>query len=204
MSKKKTVKVKEQMMTIKADRKTFARLMVIQKSRSVNLKDVLGYELSSVPLSLANPDGTLAKTTKVNLFHSLEALIPITSLCPSNYPVIFDGMVLLQKIPSTFKTFGEISDYLLRKILSGSANTANFVTDHHLPRSIKSMERNRRSMIGTIRVIPKRRDQPKPKQLQRFLANAENKLDFIKFLANEWSTNDNHVESSKTKLSSSQ
>ena len=100
----------------------------------MNLKDVLGYELSSVPLSLANPDGTLAKTTKVNQFHSLE---PLISVSPSNCPAIFDGMVLLQKIPSNLKTFGEISDYLLRKILSGSANSAYFVTDHYLPHSIR-------------------------------------------------------------------
>ena len=174
-------------------------LTVIQKSRCVNLKDVLSYELSSVPLSLANPDGTLAKTTKVSLFHSLEPMIPMVSVCSLNSPVIFDGMVLLQKIPPNLKTFGEISDYLLRKILSGSANTAYFVTDHYLPRSIKSMERNRRSMIGTIRVIPKRRDQPKPKQFQRFLTNADNKLDLIKFLVNEWSTNDSHVTVFKDK-----
>ena len=103
----------------------------------MNLKDVLGYELSSVPLSLANPDGTLAKTTKVNLFHSLEPLIPMISVSPSNCPAIFNGMVLLQKIPSNLKTFGEISDYLLRKILSGSANSAYFVTDHYLPHSIR-------------------------------------------------------------------
>lgn len=200
LSKKITVKVKERMMTIKADRQTFARLMVIQKSRCVHLKDVLCYELSSVPLSLANPDGSLAKTTKVNLFHSLEPLIPMISVCSPNSPVIFDGMVLLQKIPPNLKTFGEISDYLLKKILSGSANTAYFVTDHYLPHSIKTMERNRRSMVGTIRVIPKRRDQPKPKQFQRFLTNAENKLDLIKFLVSEWSTNDRHVAVFKDKI----
>ena len=34
------------------------------KSAGIDLKDVLSYELASVPLSLANLDGTLRKTPK--------------------------------------------------------------------------------------------------------------------------------------------
>ena len=70
---------------------------------------------------------------------------------PENCPQKLDGMVLLQKLPKILKTFGDISDYLLMKLLDGSTRVAFFVTDYYLEDSIKSMERDSRSAYGTIR-----------------------------------------------------
>ena len=41
---------------IKNDRKTFARLLVIQRTRENDMKELLRHELSSVSLTLSNPD----------------------------------------------------------------------------------------------------------------------------------------------------
>ena len=177
---------------IKSDRETFARLLVIQGSRGINIRDVLCYELSSVPLSLANPDKTLRKTVKSKLFQSLIPSIPTMLTYPSNTPPIFDGMVLLQKLPPTLKTFGEVSDYLLKQIVNNSSRISFFVTDHYLPNSIKSMEREHRSGIGLLRIRALRRDQAKPKQFDKYLRDSENKIDLIKFLLHDWSTNTLH------------
>jgi len=150
------VKVKGLEVAIKADRQTFARILIIQRHRSIDLKDMLCYELSSLPLSIANQDGTLSKTAKVKLIQSIESKIPTTSICPANTPAIFDGMVLLQKLPKILLTFGDISDYLLKKIQQGTSRVTYFGTDHYRSNSVKSMEREKRSSIGTLKVISKK------------------------------------------------
>ena len=97
-------------------------------------------------------------------------------------------MVLLQKLPKTLKTFNKVSDYLLKKVLSGTSKQVYIVTDQYLQNSIKSMERTKRSSIGTIRVTAQRRDQKKPKQFKQYLRSSENKTELIKFLINDWTS----------------
>ena len=66
--KKKTVtKVKGKRITLEANRKLFARLMLIGKSRDINLREMLSYCLGPVPLPLATQQGTLIKTNKATL-----------------------------------------------------------------------------------------------------------------------------------------
>ena len=125
----KPIKVNNTTINLKSDRETFARLLVVQQNRRISLQDVLKFELSSFPLALANPDGTMTKTMKVKLFQSLQDKIPTIPSCRSNTPNIFDGMVLLQKLPPNLETFGNVSDYLLTKVLKGSARIVYFVTD---------------------------------------------------------------------------
>ena len=48
--------------TLNADRELFGRLLVVAKTRSINLKEILSYELSCVPVSLVHPDGTMRKS----------------------------------------------------------------------------------------------------------------------------------------------
>jgi len=180
------MKVNGQKIAIRADRETFARLLSIQQKRNVDLREVMRYELCVLPLSLANYDGTLRKTQKSKLFKHLESVIPETEEIQTDCPNIFDGMVLLQKLPPTLATFGNLSDYLLKKILSGGSRVAFFVTDFYLENSVKSMERDRRAATGSLR------DQAVPKQFSRFLRNSENKLELLDFLLNDWSTNGVH------------
>ena len=55
--------------------------------------------------------------------------------------------------------------------------------------SIKSLERDRRSATGTLRVLIMGREQPVPKQFGKFLRDAENKIALIHFFIKDWSTN---------------
>lgn len=55
------------------DRAMFARLLVVSRTREVDLKDVLQYPLSSLPPSLALVDGSIANTTKPKLLCAIEA-----------------------------------------------------------------------------------------------------------------------------------
>ena len=78
------------------------------------MRDVLQFELTSLPFSLATVSGGLTKTVKSNLFQKLETRIPTLLQKPTNC-YIFDGMVLLQKLPAYLETFGAVSDYVLKK-----------------------------------------------------------------------------------------
>ena len=56
--------VNDKLVTAGADRELFGRLLIAANVRQINLKEVLCYELSSVPFSLAYQDGSLRKTNK--------------------------------------------------------------------------------------------------------------------------------------------
>ena len=66
----KKVKVKagdEKSITVHADRDLFGRLLIVANARQINLMEVLSYELSPIPCSLAHQDGSLRKNTKSHL-----------------------------------------------------------------------------------------------------------------------------------------
>jgi len=54
----------EKVITVGADRDLFGRLLIVANVRQINLKEVLSFELSPVPVALAHPDGSLRKTKK--------------------------------------------------------------------------------------------------------------------------------------------
>ena len=138
---------------IAADRGFFSRLVVVAKSRSVDLKAVLEHELSPVPYSLAYPDSTLRKTQKSNLLHILESEVNTSESLPksdSKYAWIYDGMALVQKTkPTVQSTFGEYADLLLGIILKifdiETCERVDVVFDRYYNKlSIKTSERLRR------------------------------------------------------------
>ena len=98
-------------------------------------------------------------------------------------PWIFDGMVLFNKMGKIdAETFGEVSEYLLKKIMK-SSSTVYFVTDQYVVGSIKSFERAfRATQSGTVRVYIDRRDQFRPKQWSKYLRDADNKEELVAFL----------------------
>ena len=56
LSKKKTAKLTdEKVITLSADRELFGRLLITGKSRDINLRELLSYELSTVPSIIPGP-----------------------------------------------------------------------------------------------------------------------------------------------------
>ena len=88
---------------------------------------------------------------------------------------IFDGMCLIQQLPCGLETFGDVSDFLLRRITNNEQDTVFFITDQYLENSVKSCERGKRAKVGAIRVTPERRGQRCPKQWKHFLSLGANK-----------------------------
>ncbi|CAB4017441.1 Hypothetical predicted protein [Paramuricea clavata] len=67
---------------MKTSRDLFARLLILSKTREINLKELLSYSLSDYPLSLATVNGaSLVKTAKAKMFEILEECLYITSKC---------------------------------------------------------------------------------------------------------------------------
>ena len=60
----------------------YSRLHVVSKDRDIDLDKVQSYDLASVPLALANMDGSLRKPTKSSLQKELE----MDSLAKSTLP----------------------------------------------------------------------------------------------------------------------
>ena len=102
-------------------------------------------------------------------------------------PWIFDGMVLFNKMGKIdAETFGEVSEYLLKKIMK-SSSTVYFVTDQYVVGLINSFERAcRATQSGTIRIRIDRRDQFQSKQRSKYLRDADNKEELVAFLLRDW------------------
>ena len=68
------------------------------------------------------------------------------------------------------------------------SSTVYFVTDQYREGSIKSFEREKRGATGIIRMKVERRTQACPRQWKKFLGDAKNKTELIRFLLNDWKT----------------
>ena len=160
MKAKKICKVKEKAVTIRAERGIFAKLLVIREKRdTVTMKELISYSLGPIPWSLALPDGGLVKTTKSTLLNALEADVPHLETLPRGLTFVYDGMVILQQLSTAhLDTFGDISDFVFKRISRGNAASIYFVTDQYLDHSVKEMERKKRGSSGVLRIKLERRD----------------------------------------------
>lgn len=106
---------------------------------------------------------------------------------PADAVHIFDGMVLLQQLARiVLPTFGDVSEYLIKRILKDST-IVYFVTDQYLPGSVKSFERQKRMSAGSLRFRIERREQRRTRQWGKYLQNAQNKTELVSFLLKDWS-----------------
>lgn len=189
----KKVRVKstdEKMVTVGADRDLFGRLLIAANVRQVNLKEVLSFELSSVPFSLAHQDGSLRKTTKSVLAGLIEAKVnvrPHLQAFPRETIHLIDGMALVQMLKSAgSSTFGELASKYFKVITSTMANCkeVHMVFDQYWESSIKSGEREHRgSMKCSLEVKIHGPSVPVPKQWGKFIPNPQNKINLCDFLS---------------------
>ena len=64
MNKVKVCKTKDKVIEVTASTDIFSKIAIIAQTRSIDLQPLFSYPLGAVPLSLAQPDGTLNKTNK--------------------------------------------------------------------------------------------------------------------------------------------
>ena len=136
--------------TLNADRELFGRLLVVAKTRSINLKEILSYELSCVPVSLVHPDGTMRKTVKSALMPILERnvdSVPRLPVSELRTAVIIDAMALIQMVKSAgAATFGQMAgkyfDIITRILSQDNCTRVDLVFDQYRTMSIKAAERH--------------------------------------------------------------
>ena len=97
------------------------RLVVVSQTREVDLETLFGYKLSSVPLNLFNPDGTMRKCCKSDPLKELERDLAVDELEETDETTltVIDFMVLVRLIcteTSKCNTFGRLSDALLKAV----------------------------------------------------------------------------------------
>ena len=113
----KKIKVKGKEHTTESSLKTFSRFIILQEKRNISIREVLNYELGALSLSIACAYGGMVKSNKASFGRELKKIVAIETELLLDCLSIFDGMVLLQNVPKHCPTFGEISDYLLMKML---------------------------------------------------------------------------------------
>ncbi len=169
-----------QIVSLKADRNTFARLFMIGQKRRIDPKDILINCLGPYPLSIANSNGQMCKTPKSKLFQVFESKNPdcIIEAVPPGCAVLLDAMAILQSIVTIPETFGELSDAILAKVV-GLANKfeafrVDFISDSYPELSIKNAEREKRAndSISNIRIYG--REQKVFKPWKKFLSGGNN------------------------------
>ena len=140
-------------MTLTEDRELFGRLMIVANVRQVNLKEILCYELSTVPYALAHTGGTLRKTPRSLLLHILENYVTVEPrLAPHpDMPTvqILDAMALVQSPRfAGAATFGEMATKyfeLITAYYQQRCHRLDVVFNNFWQLSIKAGERQNRA-----------------------------------------------------------
>lgn len=93
-------------------------LLVIGKSRDLDVKEWLSYALTLVLLSLGTGDGPVCKTNTSKSMHELEKGTECVSVVPLRSAFIMDGMAFIQEVQISPCTFGELTDKLLNDLVN--------------------------------------------------------------------------------------
>jgi len=116
----------------------FWRLLGVSKSRDVDLRKVLQYEVATVPSALFHGDGTMRKINKADLAKKLELNCPdvltelpqISTSTSSAY--IIDGMAMVQSLNENhfrmFKDLAEVVQNRTVRLLSNPSLELSCVT----------------------------------------------------------------------------
>ena len=109
----KVVVGKEPLVILKDDKVLFSRLPTTSAQRDINLKMVLSYELSAVPLSLFHLTGEMCKTDKSQILHERESMSSsagsISNGISSTRTTVIDFMAMLQSLnKSNLEMFNDL------------------------------------------------------------------------------------------------
>ena len=143
IGKKVTSKSKKgQIVALKNSKMLFAKMLLIARSRNVEIEEVLKFSLRPYPHPLATNERDLVKTVKAKLLNTIEDEVQGGSvdLPDGDKAYILDAMAILE----TLSTFGELAIDLLVKIVNiavfSNSGWVDFVCDRYPSQSIKNRE----------------------------------------------------------------
>ena len=191
LTKKKAVTTQGRTMILKADRSLFGRMIISGQSRKIEVKEMLQHSLGPMPWSLATAEGYPRKTNKAALAAHLQKNVQLADRPPNNSATIIDGMSLVQKVSvgSNQTTFGSVASSLMAMVLHEGSESSRIdvVFDTYMENSIKNTERSMRGEEPGVQVVNINAPQL-IKQWRKFLSQMKNKTSLIRFLVEEWQT----------------
>ena len=123
------------------ERHLLGSILYLALTSKINIKEVLSYPLTPIPLRLCHTDGKMSKTTKCTLMEELEKLSILNNPAIVDL-VIVEEMFFLQLLSDSSETF-ECSRSILRKLCcSFSAKRIDIVFDKIVAPSIRDNERD--------------------------------------------------------------
>ena len=166
-----------QIVAMKNSKILFAKMLLIAKSRNLNIEDVLKYSLRPFPSSLATIEGDLIKTQKSKLLQAVEneADSPTVADHPDGDDAcVLDAFAMVQTLTPVPDSFGELSIQLLVKVVNSALRSkckrVDFVCDRYPQQSIKGLERNRRLAQDVQKIKIYSMAQKVPRQWKKFLS----------------------------------
>ena len=145
MNKTKNCKVNSRIVPLQATKDLFAKIPFVAQIRSIDMRSIFQFPLGPLTWSLAEPIGSLKKTSKAALLHKLEGKVHPVESIQGPHTLIADGMAYVQQTKVADKTFGDF-DLLQRILVIGvRATRIDVIFDDYRDSSIKNIERSRRS-----------------------------------------------------------
>jgi hypothetical protein len=165
------------------------------------MKELLSYELSAVPYSLAHSDGIMRKTSKSVQLGMLEddvvdnpSSLPTQHDSSSSTAYIIDAMAVIHmiKIARGTATFGDLAAqyyaYHANKFARNGCNRVDVVFDRYESISIKSAEHQKRGNLNALEISIHSHSTPVSKQWDKYISNPKNKTNLSAFLSEAWCT----------------
>ena len=158
------VRVGDKVIKLREERQLLGRFLIIQKSRPElvpKIEKVIGeYELSVVPRSLCNIDGSLhIPTDKASLMHAIEQaniqVMPqdLASQFQPPKVLIIDAMAVLQSMKKTLtiKTLSDLEQAFISRIeyMMTGYSEGRVVFDRYMEQSLKVKTRLKRAATST-------------------------------------------------------
>ena len=172
---------------MKADRRLFGNMVLIDQSRKLEMSDLLSHHLLPLPWALSNGDGTMMKTNKAVLSKHLESKVVRVEEVPHPSVTIIYAMGLMNKLLGENRTFSELSDRVFSQMLHAGhgSDKIDVVFDVYHSDSIKSAERIQRGStegIALINIMPCHTIT----NWKRLIPCTERKNKLTDFLAESW------------------
>ena len=101
----KICKVNSKVVPLQACKNLFTKIALVAQIRSLNLRLVFKFPLGPMPWSLAEPLGTLKKTSKAASLYKLEGTVERIVKVSGKYALIVDGVAAVQQAQLSNKTF---------------------------------------------------------------------------------------------------
>ena len=111
---------KNEIVAIKSTKDLFAKLVLLAKSRDIDMKEVLKYTLRPFPSPLSLYDGSMVKTQKSKLLEIIEKKSNVDCIVsiPERSCLVIDAMAMLQVLKNVPNNFENLATTIFKTAIS--------------------------------------------------------------------------------------